>query len=294
MATHKNTAAGKPAPAEDVEVFDPTAESASTEVSIAKEESFLPAQYSEDFDDGLKPARLVIPTLTLVHGVGEYKTKYTVGTFVLGNLERAVEITKGNLEKFRDEARRRSEGRVSIVVVAAARPVYQPDVKPEHVDFKLELPDLAAVAARNGTTDRKVASATGKTLFVPKSECTLLLRKPDWVPVEDEDMFPYDLDGAKWAMVKYFAKKSAFNNFVEPLRSQRVSNPKLMDKKGPDGTIIRGRMYNAMFLLGAKDVKTATASFLAPDVIPSSENVGDEVKEFAKNVFEGLTGGSGN
>lgn len=288
MATKPTKETTKPADVTDVEVFDSAGEAMLP--ATVDEKSYTPAVYSDDFDDGLKPARLVVPTMTLVHGVGEYKSKYNVGTFVIGNLERAVEITKGNLEKFRDDAKRRAEGRVSIIVVAASKPVYQPDVKPDHPNFKDELHDLASVAAANGTTDRKVAYATGKQLFVPKSECTLLVRKPDWLADEDADMFPFELDGQKWAMAKYYAKKSAFNNFVEPLRSQRLSNPKLMDKKGPDGSVIRGRLYNAVFLLGAKDVKTATASFLAPDIITSVENVGPETSAFAKNVFEGLTG----
>lgn len=245
---------------------------------------FTPAVYDENFDDGLKAARLVLPTLTLVHGVGNYKDVFTVGTFTVGNLERGAEVVKGNLEKFKDDVKRRNEGRVQIVVVAVARPVYQPDVKPEHPDFKREVVDLKAVSAAGGTTDRKVAKATGAQLWAPKCECTLLVRKPDWVDAEFDDLFPHELAGGRYALVKYYAKKSAFNNFVEPLRSQRLTHPKMKDTKAADGSIVRGRLYGAQFLLGVKVIQTPANSFFAPDIVPSPDLVPLDVYDFCAAV----------
>jgi hypothetical protein len=174
------------------EVVDPSEDTGSAPV---KEQSFTPAVYSDDFDDGLDPARLKVPSMNLVHGVGEYKTHYTVGTFVIGNLDRAVEILKGNLEKFKDPARAKTEGRFTCAVVAVSRPVFQPDVKQEDPNFKVELADKAAVAEAGGTTDRKVSYATGQQFYVPKSECLLLIRKPEWVDADNDDFFPHELDG---------------------------------------------------------------------------------------------------
>jgi hypothetical protein len=264
------------------EVVDPSEDTGSAPV---KEQSFTPAVYSDDFDDGLDPARLKVPSMNLVHGVGEYKTHYTVGTFVIGNLDRAVEILKGNLEKFKDPARAKTEGRFTCAVVAVSRPVFQPDVKQEDPNFKVELADKAAVAEAGGTTDRKVSYATGQQFYVPKSECLLLIRKPEWVDADNDDFFPHELDGGKWALVKYFAKKSAFSNFVEPLRSQRLVHPKLKDTKDPTtGVVTRGRPYGALMLMGVKTIQTPKASFYAPDVIPSPEPIGPEAFEFCSKV----------
>lgn len=279
----KNTKA--PATESDVDVFDADGKAAEHLPATVDDTQYVPAVYDENFDDGLKPARLILPTLTLVHGVGDYKDVYTVGTLVVGNLERGAEVIKGNLEKFKDDARRRAEGRVQVAVVAVARPVYQPDVKPDHPDFKKELVDLAAVAAAGGTTDRKTSQLTGKQLFVPKSECTLLVRKPDWVDAGYDDLFPHELAGGRWALVKYYAKKSAFNNFVEPLRSQRQVHPKLKDKKDAvTGEVIRGRLYGAMFLLGTKVIQTPKNSFFAPDIVVSPEPINQEVYDFCAAV----------
>lgn len=267
-------------PDDAFEVVDPADESA---VSPAAEKVFVPAVYSDDFDDGMDPARLRVPSMNLVHGVGEYKKHFTVGTFVIGNLERAVEIVKGNLEKFKDPTKQRTEGRFTCAVVAVSKPVYQPDVKPEHADFKLELASKEAVAEAGGTLDRKTSYATGAQFYVPKSECLLLIRKPEWCDESNEDFFPHELDGKKWALVKYFAKKSAFQNFVEPLRSQRLVHPKLKDTK-VDGVVVRGRPYGALMLVGVKNIETAKASFMAPDVIPSPEPIGPEALEFCAKV----------
>jgi hypothetical protein len=272
----------------EAEAFDPM----STDIVSAGDGStaqgdegqYTPAVYDENFDDGLKAARMVLPGLTLVHGVGDYKDVFTVGTLVVGNLERGAEVVKGNLEKFKDEAKRRNEGRVVIAVVGVARPVYQPDVKPDHPDFKKEVADLKAVAAAGGTTDRKTSFATGAQLWAAKSECTLLVRKPDWVDAEFDDLFPHELAGGRWALVKYYAKKSAFNNFVEPLRSHKLVHPKLKDTKNAAGEVVKGRLYGAQFLLGVKVIQTPKNSFFAPDIVPSNEPIAQEVYDFCEAV----------
>lgn len=274
-------------PADDLEVVD--AAGTETQLAVNDEAPRTPAVYRDDFDNELNPAHVPAPGITLVHGVGDYKNNHNPGQFVMGSLERAAELTKAHTNKLKTPELVRRDGRFKIVVVAISVPVWQPDVKPEHPGFKMEIPTmpnnghLAEIARMGGTIDSKDKS---KQLFVPKSEVTLLVEKPEHVSEDFADMFPFTLDGKQYALAKYYAKKSAFSNFVEPLRGQKRINPRIMDKKNADGSVTRGRWYGAPFLLGAKLVTTTNnpSGFFVPDVVPCSDEVGPEVFSFAKDA----------
>jgi len=289
QSTSANKATGATQPVEgDVEIVDATSDG-QTGLAVADDAPRTPAVYRDDFDNELAPAHVPAPSITLVHGVGDYKNNHNPGQYVIGNLERAAELTKAHINKLKTPEAIRRDGRFKCVIVAISVPVWQPDVKPEHPGFKVEVPTkpnnghLADIAAMGGTIDYKDKS---KQLFVPKSEVTLLIQKPEHVSDEFNDLFPFVLDGQNWAMAKYYAKKSAFSNFVEPLRGQKRINPRIMDKKNADGTVSRGRWYGAPFLLGAKLVTTTAnpSGFFVPDVVPCSDEVGPEVFNFAKDA----------
>lgn len=279
----KNTSAKPTASNDDFEVVDAKAEAAAAQLpAIAEDAKLAPAVYADDFDSDLDKAFVAAPTLTLVHGVGDYKNNHNIGLFVMGSLERAVELTTGNIEKLKTPERIRAEGRFRIIPVAIAVPVWVPDVKPSHPAFRMEIPTkpgkahVTEIEAMGGTVDAQVAKNTGKQLFVPKSEVTLLIERPAHVKDEFADMFSLELDGKFYAVARYWAKKSAFTHFVEKLRSLREVNSAIRKS---------GRWYSASFLVGSKTVETKKGdSFFVPDVVPCPEPVSPAVYEYAQSI----------
>lgn len=144
-------------------------------------------------DDNISLADIILPRINITQAVGELSASFDPGTVILNK-----SVAIGN-----------DESPFTIAIVG-----FRPLQYVERVVGSSEMGNIfdtpAQVEEAGGTTDYDENKETGKPLYQKMATALVILERPEGC--QDEDNFPYEVDGKKYALALWSMKGTAFTH----------------------------------------------------------------------------------